>query len=309
MPPKVAIIGANGFVGRHLVQLLARAGRSALGVVRSDEGARVVLERGGIPFLVPDLQESSTRAMVSALEGCEGLVYTASVSAGGSASDRTDPSGLVNVLEACRAAGVPGFVFLSGLGIAHYGLNPHCTNPYFLAKLAGEVALFRSDLLVTVFRPSYIFGAGDEFLSPLIRRMATHPRVEIPGPGDYRLQPISVEDTARAALAAIDRAPVLSPRVIDLVGPEILSYRTLIERTGSLMGRRVEISERPVEEAQAQARAGGYFGLRPHDLACLLCDEVSDPAPVEALVGGPLETLDPMVKSTIAGLSLEETGR
>lgn len=300
MHSKVAIIGANGFVGRHLLELLAPSGRPALGVVRSDEGARVVRERGGVPLKVRDLEAASTGSLVPALEGCAGLVYTASVSAVAGAADRTDPAGLLNVLGACRAAGVPRFVFLSGLGIAHYGQNPHCTNPYFLAKMAGEVALFRSALAVTILRPSYIFGAGDEFLSPLVRRMFAEPVVEIPGRGDYRLQPISVEDAARAIRGALDEAPGSSPRVVDLVGPEIVSYRALIERIASIMGRRVEIRERRVEEAQAEARATGYFGLRPHDLACLLCDEVSDHAPVEALIGGPLETLDRMVERTIA---------
>lgn len=307
MQSKVAIIGANGFVGRHLVELLARRGRPAVGVVRSDEGARVVRERGGMPLRVQDLERSSIGSLVAALEGCAGLVYTASVSATKGAADRTDPSGLLNVLTACREAGVPKFVFLSGLGIARYGINPHCTNPYFLAKMAGEVALFRSDLTVTVFRPSYIFGAGDEFLSPLIRRMAGEPFVEIPGSGDYRLQPISVADAARAILGAIDGKAGAPPRVIDLVGPEVLSYRALILRIASLMGRRVQIRERAVEEAAAQAGATGYFGLRPNDLACLLCDEVSEPGPVASLVGGALETLDRMVEAPIAGLLGSET--
>ncbi|HQZ17372.1 MAG TPA: NAD(P)H-binding protein [Vicinamibacteria bacterium] len=308
MQPKVAIIGANGFVGRHIVELLVRQGRPVLGVVRSDEGARVVHERGGIPFRVQDLHESETRSLVPALEGCAGLVYTASVSAAAGASDRTDPSGLANVLGACRAAGVPKFVFLSGLGIAHYGMNSHCTNPYFLAKMAGEVALFRSDLGVAVFRPSYIFGTGDEFLSPLIRRVASESVIEIPGSGDYRLQPISVADTARAILGAIDAREHSSPRVIDLVGPDVLSYRALILKIASLVGRRVEIRERPVEEAEAQARSTGYFGLRAHDLACLLCDEISDPASVAALLGEPLETVDAMLKRTIDGVLASGTG-
>lgn len=289
------------------MELLTLRRRKALGVVRSGEGALVVQERGGIPLRVQDLRESETRALVPALEGCEGLVYTASVSAVAGASDRTDPCGLLNVLDACRAAGVRRFVFLSGLGIAHYGMNRHCTNPYFLAKMAGEVALFRSDLEVTVFRPSYILGAFDEFLSPLIRRMAKDPVIEIPGSGDYRLQPISVGDAARAILGALGGGAGPSPAVVDLVGPEILSYRALILRIASIMGRPVEIRERPVEEAQAQARETGYFGLRPNDLACLLCDEVSDPAPVASLVGEELETVDRMLERTIARLTGSET--
>ena len=309
MLPRISIIGANGFVGRHLVDLLAREERPCLGIVRSEAGARVVRERGGEAFKLADLDASSTRPLVPALEGSAGLVYTASVSAVAGAADRTDPSGLVNVLDACRAAGVRRCVFLSGLGIAHYGMNPHCTNPYFLAKMAGEVALFRSGLEAAVFRPSYIFGAGDEFLSPLIRRMSEETAIEIPGRGDYRLQPVSVEDTARAILGALDAPASGSPSVVDLVGPEIVSYRALVGRIARILGRAVDIRERPVEEAQALARDGGYFGLRPHDLACLLCDEVSDPGPVASLAGGPLEPLDRMLERTVAALARGEHAR
>jgi NADH dehydrogenase len=153
-----------------------------------------------------------------------------------------------------------------------------------------------------VFRPSYIFGAGDEFLSPLIHRMVHEPFIEVPGHGEYRLQPISVDDAARAILAAIDSREAASQRVIDLVGPEILSYRALLGRLASIVGRGADLRERPVGEALALARASGYFGLRPHDLACLLCDEVSDPGAVESLVEGPLETVDQMLRRTVTTL-------
>ncbi len=307
MKGAIAIIGANGFVGRHLVALLTAQRRPALGVVRSEHGARVVSEYGGTPFRVPDLQVKSLEGLAPALQGCAGLVYTAAVAAPSSgALDRTDPSGLVNVISACRESGVPRIVFLSGLGIAHYGMNPHCTNPYFLAKMAGEVTLFRSGLEVTVLRPSYIFGTGDEFLSPLIQRMSGAAAVEIPGDGAYRLQPVSVRDAARAILASLDAEAPAPHRVVDLVGPEMISFRALVGRVAVSMRQSTAILERPVEEALAQARASGYFGLRPHDLACLLCDEVSDPRPVEALLGGPLETLDEMVLRTITEVRAAE---
>ena len=304
MLSRIAIVGANGFVGRRLVELLVQSGRIAVGIVRSGEGARVVAQLGGTPVRVEDLREASTRALIPALTGCDGLVYTASVSAGRGATDRTDPSGLANVASACQEALVPRFVYLSGLGIAHYGMNPHCTNPYFLSKMAGEVELFRSPLEATVFRPSYIFGSGDAFLSPLLRRMAEATEIEIPGNGEYRLQPISVTDAARAILASLELNPEASgaPRVFDLVGPEVISYAALLARIAALARRPVTLRARPVSETLAEARASGYFGLRPHDLACLLCDEVSDQGPIERLVGGPLESVDDMVRSVIASL-------
>ncbi len=301
MRRRIAIVGANGFVGSQLVALLVRHGVEVTGVVRSSEGARVVRELGGRAVEIPDLGPSSTAGLVPILAGSAGLVYTASVAGSRGAGDRTEPSGLLNVLAACREAEVPNFVFLSGLGIAHYGMNPHCTNPYFLAKMAGEVALFRSGLSATVFRPSYIFGPGDQFLSPLIRRMAADSVVEIPASGQYRLQPISVEDTARAIEGALE-TPASTSRVVDLVGPEALSYRDLITRVGEAMGREIAVRERPLLEALAEAERGGYFGLRPHDLACLLCDEVSDPGPVESLTGQTLQSVDAMIAGTVAAL-------
>lgn len=302
MQRRIAIVGANGFVGRNLLSHAVSQGVDVMGVVRSEKGADVVRQLGGQPSLVPDLGAESTRALPGALEGCSGLVYTASVSAGAKSADRTDPEGVRNVLEACRRASVPRVVFFSGLGIARYGVNVHCTNPYFLAKMAGEVELFRSSLAAFVFRPSYIFGPGDEFLAPLMRRAVGSTEVEIPGDGAYRLQPISVRDTARAILAALGSAQT-SPRVVDLVGPEVVSYRDLIGRLGPILNRSLAIRERPLDEALALARRSSYFGLKAHDLACLLCDEVADPGPVEGLVGAPLESLELMMAQARDALS------
>lgn len=298
---KIAIIGANGFVGRHLVAQARTAGVQVVGVVRSTAALEVVRGLGGDPVLVPRLDDAVIPPLAEALRDCDGLVYTASVSIGPGVADRTDPAGLVNVIAACREADVSRFVFLSGLGLAHYGMNPHCTNPYFLAKMAGEVALFRSSLVTTVFRPSYVFGRGEKFLMPLAARIATASEIEIPGDGGYRLQPVSADDAARAALGALARDGC-DPRVVDLVGPEIVSYRDLVERVARALSRPIAIRARPVEDALTAARNGGYFGLRPHDLACLLCDEVSDAGPVEALVGRPLESLDAMIATVVAAL-------
>jgi uncharacterized protein YbjT (DUF2867 family) len=296
---KFAIVGANGFVGRHLLDQGVRRGAQVVGVVRSEKGAELAEGLGGRAVRVANLGREATERLVGEFTGCEGLVYTASVAAGSPPADRTDPAGLEHVLESARAAGVPRVVFLSGLGIAHFGMNPHCTNPYFLAKMAGEVALFRSGLAATVLRPSYIFGPGDHLLTPLLARMASDSTIEMPGDGAYRLQPISVHDAARAVLGALQEQNGAT-RVVDLVGPEIIAYRELLARISAKLNRPLEVRQRAVDEAMAEARASGYFGMRPHELDCLLCDEVSDVAPVEGLVGGALDSLDSMIAQTAA---------
>ena len=107
------------------------------------------------------------------------------------------------VVSAALSAGVPRIVLFSGLGVARYGQSPRCTNPYFLSKLAAEVALYRSGLETVAFRPSYIVGPGDSFVPRLAAEMAAG-EVEQPGDGTYRLQPVAVEDAAAAVLAAVE---------------------------------------------------------------------------------------------------------
>ena len=57
--------------------------------------------------------------------------------------------------------------------------------------------------------------------------------------------------------------------------------------------------EVPIEEADRRARAGGYQGMLPDELDCLLCDEVSDPAPLAALLGRPLTPLDEALAAAV----------
>jgi uncharacterized protein YbjT (DUF2867 family) len=191
---------------------------------------------------------------------------------------------------------VPRVVYFSGLGVARYGMSRRCSNDYFLSKLAAETILFRSGLEGVVFRPSFVVGPGDAFVGAVLRAMEGG-EVERPGDGLYRMQPIAVADAAHAVLATVERPTDAFPIVFDLVGPEAVPYARLIERLARValaLGRKAELRVRevPVDEADRRARAGGYQGMLSDELDCLLCDEVSDPAPLAALLGRPLTPLD-----------------
>ncbi len=154
-----------------------------------------------------------------------------------------------------------------------------------------------------VFRPSYIVGPGDAFVPTLLKAMATG-EVERPGDGSYRVQPIAVADAAALVLAAIQRPGRAGPRVFDLVGPEPLAYARFLDRLAAVaraQGRPADyrVREVPIEEADRQARKGGYQGMHEDALDCLLCDEVSDPAPLEALGGRLLTPLDESLAAAV----------
>jgi NADH dehydrogenase len=294
----VAITGANGFIGTHVMRAARAAGWDVAGIVRSEAGRRAVVDAGGRPWLVPGLEPE---ALAPALAGAAGVVHLANIGSerGGATYEAVNVGGMRAFVAAARAAGVARVVDFSGLGVAQYGIKPYCTNPYFLSKLTAEVELYRSGLEAVVFRPSYVLGPGGELVSGLREELASG-SVEQIGDGGYRMQPISVRDAAALVLAALE-VPLSRPRVFDLVGPEVISYRAFIERAARLLGRseRYQVREIAVEEAYRQAAAGGYRGMAPDVLDCLLCDEVSDPRPLEALLGRFLTPLDEILSWTL----------
>ena len=299
---RIAVTGANGFVGRHVVRHAVADGYEVVGIVRSEPAAQVVREAGGDPV---QLVGRDPEALVRALDGCRAVVHLAQVGAerGGQTYEAVNVGYTERVLEDARHAGVPRVVYFSGLGVARYGMSLRCSSDYFLSKLAAETILFRSGLECVVFRPSFVVGPGDAFVPAVLRALEAG-GLEIPGDGSYRMQPIAVKDAAACVLAAVEREAGAFPTVFDLVGPEPIAYAALLERLARVAarsGRKVELRVRqlPIEEADRQARAGGYQGMLADELDCLLCDEISDSAPLVALLGRPLVPLDEALAAAV----------
>ncbi|PYQ15016.1 MAG: hypothetical protein DMF80_10880 [Acidobacteria bacterium] len=304
---RLAITGASGFVGRPMAAEAVRRHTEVRGIARSDEGGRRIADVGGRPAVVPRMEPGP---LAEVFAGVDAVVHLAMIGRerGGETYEAVNVLGTRAVVEAARRARVPRVVLFSGLGVAHYGMTRRCTNSYFRSKLAAELELFRSDREAVVFRPSYVVGPGDGLVTGLLREMAEG-RVARVGDGGYRLQPIAVADAAAAALAAALAPPPgrdAPPRVIDLVGPEAVSFQSFIDRTASAAraaGHPAEfrVEEVSVEDADRAAAAGGFRGLGPDELDCLLCDEVSDPGPLRHLLGRPLASLDEALARAVRG--------
>jgi nucleoside-diphosphate-sugar epimerase len=302
MMKRIAVTGANGFVGRNLVRLAVETGYEVAGIIRSEAAARAVRDAGGHPV---QLMGRDPEALVRALDGCQAVAHLAQIGAerSGETLEAVNIGFTERVLEDARHAGVPRVVYFSGLGVARFGMAPRCSNAYFLSKLTAETILFRSGLEGVVFRPSFVVGPGDAFV-PAVLRALREGEVEQPGDGSYRMQPVAVADAGACVLAAIERPAGSFPIVFDLVGPEAIAYARLLERLARVaraLGRPAELRVReiPIEQAERQARAGGYRGMLPDELDCLLCDEVGEPGPLEALLGRRLTPLDDALAAAV----------
>jgi nucleoside-diphosphate-sugar epimerase len=147
----VAVIGANGGIGRHLLPRLNEAGHTPVGVVRSKDQFDGIRERGGEPRL-GDLEDD----FAGALDGADAAVFTAG-SGGGTGWDKTlmvDLWGARRAVAACEERGVDRFVMVSSRGAADPSAGYKPLRPYLVAKRCADDYLTRSSLNGTILRPT-----------------------------------------------------------------------------------------------------------------------------------------------------------
>jgi nucleoside-diphosphate-sugar epimerase len=292
------VTGASGFVGRQLVSLAVSQRVEVVALVRNPEAHQRAVAAGARAVTVSDFSEEQ---LAPAFAGCEAVVHLANIGRerGGDTYEAVNVGGTRLAARAARTAGVGRFVYFSGLGVAHYGMTRHTTNAYFLSKLRAEALLFEELPDVTVFRPSYLLGSRDGLMTQLLADIARGD-VEIPGGGSYRMQPLVVRDAAAAVLAVLMLEGV-KHRVFDLVGALAITYRDLVMRVIAAVGSSVQVREVAEETALQAAQQGGYRGMPPEELACLLCDEVADPRPLQGLLGQFTVGLDEAIRTAVRG--------
>lgn len=147
----VAVLGANGGIGRHLLTHLRESGHTAIGVVRDETQFEYVRDRGAEPRL-GDLEGG----FASALEGAEAVVFTAG-SGGSTGWDKTlmvDLWGARRSVDVSEEMGVDRFVMISARGAADPDSGYEPLRPYLVAKRCADDYLRQSSLADTILRPT-----------------------------------------------------------------------------------------------------------------------------------------------------------
>lgn len=156
---------------------------------------------------------------------------------------------------------------------------------YFRGKARLERALAESGLSYAILRPAVLFGGEDILVNNLAWVLRHLPVFGIFGSGNYRLQPIHVEDFAALA---VEQGTQTANRVIDATGPETFTFRELVARLGTIIGRaRPIVSVPPILGYLAAA----LLGLLVHDVM-LTRDEIA------GLMAGLLATDSPPAGTT-----------
>ena len=228
----VLVTGPTGFLGRRVVNKLIDHSYQVRCLVHSP-GRERMFPQDSVDVYYGDVNDPN--ALESAIQGVDQVIHLVAVirrsrtaTYGG-----VNRAGVENVVAAAKAAGsVQQFVHISAVGAVN---NPEF--PYLQSKWQGEQAVINSGLPYTIIRPSIVFGQGDELLNSLAALVRLFPLVPVISSGRNRLQPIWVDDLAQCISLSLSRHD-LQGHVLELGGPEQLSYNQIVGAVARTMGKR-----------------------------------------------------------------------
>lgn len=235
----ILVIGASGYIGARLVPLLVAAGHRVICLVRDPArvahqswSASVTIVRGDV------LDPASLTPAVMDVEMIDYLVHSMGNERG--QFEALDRQAALQLGSAAAAAGVKRIIYLGGLGRRDQQQSPHLRSRHEVGDLLRE-----SGVPVTEFRAAVIVGAGSlsfEMIHHLANRL---PVMICPRWVITKTQPIAIDDVLRYLVAA-SANPASSGQIIDIGGPEILTYRDMMLRVADALGLTRWLIEVPV---------------------------------------------------------------
>ena len=235
----IAVIGGSGFVGRATVELIAKHSTRVIVLCRDAEKAKHLKPMGVVG------QITLVSGDACDAETLERVIAPADIVVN-----------LVGILAETRSqkftalqAELPGRIgalaakyrVKSVFHVSAIGASATSPSIYSRTKAAGEAALLSAFPKAVILRPSIVFGAGDSFFNRFASMAMLAPALPLPGGGGMLMQPVYVGDIAAAILAGLDRAKArkkMEGVIFELAGPNVFSFRQLMELTLSHIKRR-----------------------------------------------------------------------
>ena len=251
----VLVTGANGFVGRRVVNRLAKSGAEVRAMVRNAERYRAPV---GVEVVTADVTRADTLA--PALKGVTKVVHCAAITGNHKepyrgAYDDVHRVGTGNVVQATIDAGVKRLVLMSGLGT-----KPAPEGTYMTTRWSMEEAVRGSGIPHVIIQPSVQFGADAEFIGALARLARRSPVMPLLGGGSLQFQPIWVEDVVTCIEKALADDRLSGAYAVG--GSEYATFKQVIQVILGAMGKRRLLAPLPLPIARIQARL--LSAILPH---------------------------------------------
>ena len=231
----VAIIGGTGFIGRNIVEQLAKSGARVKILTRNADRAKFLKPMGDVGQITAmagnALDEDTLRMVMS---GVDAVVNTIGILAESGtqrfASLQAELPGRIGKIAS--ELGIASVVQLSAIGA-----DDKSSSKYARTKAMGEAALLKACPTATILRPSLVFGAGDGFFNRFASMAVIAPGLPVIGGGTNKVQPVYVGDVASATVTALE-GKAHQGKIYELGGPDIMTFREVMAYILKLTKRR-----------------------------------------------------------------------
>ena len=263
----VTVFGGSGFVGRHVVRALARDGWRVRAAVRRPDLAGHLQPMGAVGQIhAVQANLRYPESVARAVAGVDAVVNLVAILApsGRQTFEAVHVDGARAVARATRQAGIGRLVHVSAIGA-----DPKAASHYARTKGKGEEAIREEFPDAVILRPSIIFGPEDAFFNRFAGLAQLSPIMPLIG-GQTRFQPVFAGDVADA-ISAVLAGKAQSGAVYEIGGPEVLTFRELLDRTQAWAGHRRPYLPVPFWLAKLQAIATSPL---PNSLRPVTLDQV-----------------------------------
>lgn len=246
----ITIVGGSGFLGRYIVQALAKRGYRIRVAVRRPERAGHLQPLGMVGQI--QVVQGNVRFPASIAAACTGAKVVINLvgilhETSRQTFEGVHAFGAEAVARAARDAGAAQLIHVSAIGA-----DPESESAYARSKAEGEQRVRAAFPEAVILRPSVVFGPEDEFFNRFAGMARLMPVLPLIGGGHTRLQPVYVGDIGKAATALVDSGAGAG-NLFELGGPEIFTLREVFEYVLRVTQRRRILAPLPFAAARFKA--------------------------------------------------------
>jgi NADH dehydrogenase len=292
---KICITGANSSVGQNLLKHLAnREGAEVIAGVRSEKAFADLPQAANIQPTT--ISYDSSESLNKAMAGADCVIHLAGILIESKHSNyaSANVAATAAVVAAAKSQDLKHIIFISVVGA-----SPESSNAYFRSKGAAEQLVANSGIASTILRTPILLGPGTAGAWSLLSA-ANNPNCKVLGGGHYCMRPLDTDDLS-IALTELSMKPASGVTTHELVGPQSIPYRELIQKTAIMLGKEVEVGSVPVLMAKIGAALTSTLkggGITPTVIDVITSDEVVEQNADSAL-GLTLSTLDETLQRII----------